>query len=110
MYYTASLTVISEQEFLTLYDGFRLERETREYTDMQPFSYAAAQDSESATTGLVNKRDWEKRRLCNTVQSHRIHKAIHGFPGSQGSPAIPRSIILSTQARELHPVIFGAGL
>lgn len=34
MHYTTSLTVISEEEFLTLYGVLGLERKTREYTDM----------------------------------------------------------------------------
>lgn len=63
MLYTASLTVISEQEFLTVYSISGLEGKTREDTVIWSFRYAAARAPNSTAIGVLNKRIEKKKTL-----------------------------------------------
>lgn len=104
MFYTFCLTRISGQVFFfTACSISGLEGKARKYIVIQSFGYTAVRASKSTTIGVVNKRDWRKKKrkkersLCSILQSH---SSARQFITSQAQEESLQSLGLSSFQHE----------
>lgn len=99
MLYTFSLTGIPGKEFLTACGISGLEGKTRKYIVIWSFSYATARASKNTAIGVVNKRDWKKKKkeafvvLCEAAgftSQFIVSQAQEQAPQSRGLSAFQR--------------------